>query len=235
MQSLWKHLSFPRLLRVLVSSTVAAMVVASSSGTVLAQSSTPESASCNVEQAASVAPIVYTIDSEQSTVSVAFTEELASADVPAIVATSHSLVGSVLFGADGSPLVCSNFALDLRTLVSGDDLAQLQIPATEAYPFATFVVTRIEGHDGPIAEDEPAKLDLTGDLTIRGLTKTMTWDVEIARGASILTGTATAIWATQDFGIGLSETPQGVVIPDELVVTIDVVAMVDATTGQPVG
>ena len=65
------------------------------------------------------------------------------------------MIGTILIAEDGTPLACSRIDIDLRTLVTDESRRDGQIQkamATDEFALATFIVTGIEGLDGPLEE-----------------------------------------------------------------------------------
>jgi polyisoprenoid-binding protein YceI len=177
------------------------------------------------------AALVYTVDGEQSLATYTVMEELASIGSNEVNGTTNAIIGSILFEEDGTPLACSNFAVDMRTMETDesrrDNYLRENTLESDTYPFATFVVASVEGVDGPLVEGEATTLQLTGDLTIHGVTKTVTWEAEVTREADTLTGTATYTFLIEDFGMEKPIVGPVVGIDDEVTLTIDIVANVE--------
>ena len=75
-------------------------------------------------------------------------------------------------------------------------------PSFDAYPLATFKATAIEGVSKPNAGGRELALKLSGDLTVRDITKPMTFDVKAQLTGDTLTGVGTSRFQLRDFGIG---------------------------------
>ena len=208
-----------------------ASLIAGAASGVSAQDASPSAADCNVEQAVADAALVYTVDGEQSLATYTVMEELASIGSNEVNGTTNAIIGSILFDEDGTPLACSNFAVDMRTMETDesrrDNYLRENTLESDTYPFATFVVSSVEGVDGPVLEGEATTLQLTGDLTIHGVTKTVTWEAEVTREADTLTGTATYTFLIEDFGMEKPIVGPVVGIDDEVTLTIDIVANVE--------
>ena len=102
----------------------------------------------------------------------------------------------------------------------------------EKFPTLTFKSTKVE----PVA---PGKLRMTGDLTIRGVTKPVVFDVEGPtqtikdnRGNQRVGASATATINRKDFGLTWNNVIEsgGVVVSDEVKIVLDV-----ALTQPPAG
>jgi polyisoprenoid-binding protein YceI len=102
--------------------------------------------------------------------------------------------------------------------------------ATDSFPEITYVSRKVER----IGAD---KLKITGDLTMRGVTKPVVLDAEIGGVVNTPRGRRTAFTATgsikrQDFGITLNRLMEGAqVVGDEIRVTIDFEAIAAGPTG----
>ncbi len=192
-----------------------------------AASSTP-TVGCNVEEAVAAAPGVYTVSSEESTASYVAQEELASVGANEVVGTTNAIIGSILFDDDGMPLECSNFAVDMRTLVTDesrrDNYLRSNTLESDAFPFATFVVASVEGIDGGLAEGEATTVQLLGDLTLHGVTQPVTWEAEFTRDGDALTGTATTTFVIEDYGMEKPIVGPVVAIGDEVVLNVEITA-----------
>jgi len=70
------------------------------------------------------------------------------------------------------------------------------------YPQATFVTTQIEGLPSTIQDGETYPLKISGDLTIREVTKPVTFDANVRLDQSRLSGQAGTTLLMSDFGFG---------------------------------
>ena len=174
----------------------------SASGT---PSGTPSAASCDTEAAIAAAPSSYAIVSEESAARYRAQEELASVGANEAVGQTSAIIGTILLGEDGTPLICSRFDVDLRTLQSDearrDNYLYNNTLQTETFPLATFVVASIEGLDEPLADGEAVTLTLLGDLTLHGVTLPATWDADVTLDGDTLTGTASTTFRMADYDI----------------------------------
>ena len=72
---------------------------------------------------------------------------------------------------------------------------------SSTYPTATFVTRRLEGlSDTPYAEGQELTFTIVGDLTIRDVTRKVTWDARGQIVGDTFTGTATTQFNMTDFG-----------------------------------
>jgi polyisoprenoid-binding protein YceI len=70
------------------------------------------------------------------------------------------------------------------------------------YPQATFVTTKIEGLPSAIQDGETYPLKISGNLTIRELTKPVTFDANVRLDQNRLSGQAGTTLLMSDFGFG---------------------------------
>lgn len=174
----------------------------SASGT---PSGTPSAASCDTEAAIAAAPSSYAIVSGESVARYRAQEELASVGANEAVGETDAIIGTILLDDNHTPLICSRFDVDLRTLKSDearrDNYLYKNTLETGTYPLATFIVASVEGLDGPLADGETVTLKLVGDLTLHGVTLPATWDAEVTRDGDTLTGTASTTFLMADYAI----------------------------------
>ncbi|MET0211698.1 MAG: YceI family protein [Vicinamibacterales bacterium] len=75
-------------------------------------------------------------------------------------------------------------------------------PSFDAYPVATFNATAIDGQTRDTPSGRELNLRLTGDLTVREITKPVTFDAKALLSGATLTGVSTTRVLLSDFGIG---------------------------------
>ncbi|WP_263419519.1 YceI family protein [Terriglobus albidus] len=104
-------------------------------------------------------------------VGVAFTNEA--------IGTTNLVSGTLIIKADGTVDPSSKITVDLRGLKSDQDqrdgFVQNRTLETAKYPTAEFVPTKVTGLDKLIPSAGQAGIALTGNLTIHGVTKEVTF------------------------------------------------------------
>ncbi len=70
------------------------------------------------------------------------------------------------------------------------------------YPQATFKPTKIDGLPAIVKPGDQLTLKVTGDLTVKQTTKSVTFDVTLTANQDKVTGTASTQIALSDFGVG---------------------------------
>ena len=108
-----------------------------------------------------------------------------------------------------APLGENTFTVRVNTLTSSqtkrdDYLRQIRDdgPSFDAHPLATFRATAIDGRSAVNASGRELNLTLSGDLTVREITKREVFDVKAQLTGDTLTGVATTRFLLSDFGIG---------------------------------
>jgi polyisoprenoid-binding protein YceI len=70
------------------------------------------------------------------------------------------------------------------------------------FPIALFNPTEIQGLPGSYQEGQPISFQVTGDLTVRGVSRPVTFDVTFVGEGNTMTGEATTMILMSDFGFG---------------------------------
>jgi polyisoprenoid-binding protein YceI len=144
---------------------------------------------------------------EQSEARYRVREQLANQSLPNdAVGTTRDINGVVVLTTDGRIVAEeSRFEVDLRTLRSDqsrrDNYIQRNTLETERYPTAVFVPREGSGLPWPLPASGEFTFQLSGDLTIHGVTKPVTWEVTAWREDGRLVGSATVQITFQDFGM----------------------------------
>jgi polyisoprenoid-binding protein YceI len=135
-------------------------------------------------------------------------EQLAGINFPNdAIGTSTALTGTILLKPDGSiDSSQSKLTFDLRTLKSDQDLRdgyiQKRTLETDKFPLAEFVPKRIQGLPSPIPTNGQAGIQLTGDMTIHGVTSELTWNGIATFGKDgAIAGRATTNFTFATFGL----------------------------------
>lgn len=174
---------------------------------------------------------VWTVGSaSKATVSVR--EQLVGRDAPndaVLVATGGT--GSFELNADGTFTPASKITFDLTTLTSDsgnrDNFVKGTTINTRQFPNGELVPAKATGLALPLPASGTFTFTLTGKMTIRGVTKDVTFDVQAKRDGADLRVTATAVpsWKFGDFGMSVPVLPLRVVsVVDELRIVVDLVA-----------
>ncbi len=121
---------------------------------------------------------------------------------------TQAVKGAIVLGSDGEVLADrSKITIDLATLRSDearrDNYVRQNTLATSRYPQAIFVPRRITGLPSPVPAEGEAAFQITGDMTVHGVTKSITWDVTAAFNRSLVDAHATTHFTFGDFGMAV--------------------------------
>lgn len=151
--------------------------------------------------------ITWTVDPE-SKATVRVREQLVRLPAPndAII-TITGATGSFTLNPNGTFASGSKVSVDMTTIQTDDRQRtdSIRRDPLEVTRFRTseLIPTKTSGLTLPLARSGDLSFQLTGDLTLHGVTKTVTFDVTATREGGKLTATATAnpSWKFGDFGM----------------------------------
>ena len=136
------------------------------------------------------------------------TEQLAGKDLPSdAVGETTSIEGELVITEQGEIVAeASHFTVDLATLKTDsgmrDNFIRRNTLETSQYPDATFVPAAVSGLPVPLPTSGDVTFQLTGDMTLHGVTKSITWDVTgTIQGGNALVGQAATSFTFADFGL----------------------------------
>ncbi len=145
------------------------------------------------------------------------------------VGVTQTLSGSV-FGDLSNPPVSSigPIQVDISKFTSDSNRRDNAIRGdwleSTRFPIATFVSTSIEGLPSSYAEGQDYALKVTGDLTVREVTRSVTFDVITRLNGDTLSGTANTTILLSDFSIGPISIAGILKTEDEAKITLEFVA-----------
>jgi polyisoprenoid-binding protein YceI len=222
-------------MRLLALSIVALVAAACGGATSVAIDPTAAPTTAAPTTAAPTATAASTLEwtvSDKSKARVTVREQLAAFSFPSdavLVATGAK--GSFQLNADGTFASGSQVSFDVSSLKSDESLrdsfVKQTVLNTRQFPTATFVPTATAGLTLPLLASGHLTFKLTGKLTIHGVTKDVTFDVDATRAGGALTATATLdpTFKFEDFGMPQPASPGRLVsVVDEIKLTIDLVA-----------
>jgi polyisoprenoid-binding protein YceI len=169
---------------------------------------------------------------DKSKATIRVREQLVGVSLPSdAVLTATGAKGSFELNPDGTFTSGSKITFDLTTLSSDerdrDNFIKNDTLQVRQFPLAEFVPTKTSGLTLPLAASGTFSFTLTGNMTIKGTTKEVTFDVAAKRDGADLTATATAnpSWKFGDFGMRAPSVPFRVLsVTDEIRASIDLVA-----------
>ena len=149
-------------------------------------------------------------------------EQLVGLDLPndAVGATSD-VTGSIAFDAKGNLVPASSrFVVNVATLESDkarrDGYVRGRILEAGEYPTVTLAPTSIKGLTLPLPTSGSRTFQVVGDLTVHGVTKPTTWQVEAAFNGGRVTGTATTTFPFSAFGLTQPRVPVVLSVADTI-------------------
>ena len=190
------------------SATSAVATVTSTTGvtpTPAATTTTP-SASPTAAATAQAGTLHFVIDSGSSAKYVV-REKLAALPVSSdAVGTTSSITGDIFLTPAGLATgQTSSFKVDLRTLKTDEALRDRFVGdmtlQTGRFPFAEFVVTGVTPFPANYVDGTEVSINITGNMTIHGVTKPLTFASKARRAGNALTGIADVDFKMGDFGI----------------------------------
>jgi polyisoprenoid-binding protein YceI len=184
----------------------------------------------------SVAGATWTVAATSKAV-VSVREQLVGVSLPSdavLIATGGA--GTFTVRSDGTFSSDSKITFDLTTLSSDsrdrDNFVKQDTLNTRQFPKAEFVPTKTSGLTLPLAPSGTFTFKLSGNLTIHGTTKEVTFDVVAKRNGADLTATATLAPTVkfEDFGMKPPSVPFRVVsVVDEIRLVVEIAATGSAT------
>lgn len=170
----------------------------------------PESAPANsgtITSPASGDIIRLEIVSDESEARYLVKEQLADRSLPNdAIGKTKAVSGQITLTPDGEIVSeQSKISVDLSTLQSDsgrrDGFVRMNLLRTNEHPMAEFVPKAVRGLTTPLPSSGPIELQLEGDLTVRGVTKPVTWDVTAEVNGQEVAGTAKTAVTFGDFNM----------------------------------
>jgi polyisoprenoid-binding protein YceI len=228
--------------RTLVPVATASFVLAACGGAAAPSTSAPTATATTAAATATPTPSTATTTATTGTWTVSNTskatvrvrEQLVGVNLPSdAVLVATGATGTFVLKDDGTFSSDAKISFDMTTLASDnrdrDNFIKGDTLQTRQFPKAEFVPTKTTGLTLPMPASGEFTFKLTGQMTIKGKTKDVTFDVQARRTGNELTATATAApaWKFADFGMTAPSVPFRVVsIVDEIRVVVDLVATV---------
>ncbi len=190
-----------------------------------------DTAATEPEPAAQVRTFV--VVPEQSSAQYGVEEEFFGREVPFVttVGSTSAITGVVQlsFSGDTVALESSEFTVDLRTLASDqarrDSRIRSQWLESDTYPYAVFTATEVVDFPAGAAFGQQASFKLNGEMTIREITRPMTFDVTATVDGNTLTGAATGSLLMRDFGFEPPDIAGMLRVADGVAVTVNFTAV----------
>jgi polyisoprenoid-binding protein YceI len=155
-------------------------------------------------------------------------EQLAGADLPNdAVGRTKDFTGTLVIKPDGSiGSAESKFVVSMGTLASDqsmrDNFVRGNVLQTNQYASAIFVPKQASGLPSPLPQSGSVSFKLTGDLTVRNVTKPITWDVTAQVQGNQVIGQATTTFKFGDFNLTQPRVGRVLSIEDNIKLELDV-------------
>jgi len=187
----------------------------------------PASTSVPDASAGSSGSVRYELVPEKSEARYRVREQLANVSLPNdAVGKTQQISGVIVLNPDGNvDSAQSKFTVDLSTLQSDrsqrDNFLRRNVLQTNQYPDAVFVPTGVTGLPDELPESGPVTFQVTGDLTVRDVTKPVTWDVTGTIEDGQATGTATTSFTFAEFNLTQPRVPVVLSVEDTIKLEVD--------------
>jgi len=161
-------------------------------------------------------------------------DEVLAGEPTRVVGTTPRLAGDVIINfSDPAASQIGQIAINVRTLRTDQEFrdqairGQILRSAQDEFEFVTFAPTAFSGLPStPVGVGETLNFEITGDLTVRGETRTVTFNAEVVvTSEDRITGFARTNILYPDFGITINAPPTVTDISDEVILEIDFVAL----------
>jgi DHA1 family bicyclomycin/chloramphenicol resistance-like MFS transporter len=168
------------------------------------------------------AQLRYRVVAEESEARYRIREQLAGFNLPNdAVGTTNVIEGSVVLDGQGRPLTDdSRLTVDLRKLQSDrdrrDNYVRRNTLETERYPLTVFVPTEIRGLQFPFPQSGSASFELIGDLTVRDVTRRVTWEATASFNGPDVSVQARTAFRFADFGLTIPRVSSVLSVEDNI-------------------
>lgn len=180
--------------------------------------------------------MTFVIDASQSVASFHL-DEVLRGEPTTVVGTTDQVAGQLLVVADdlGSSTI-SDVVINARTFSTDSEQRNRAIrgpvvldSASDEHELIVFTPTSISGlEDTEAVVGESYQFIVDGELTIKGVTAPATFDVTVDMiDESSIFGVATTQVLRSDFGIGIPSVPFVADVGDEVLLTLEIVALAD--------
>jgi polyisoprenoid-binding protein YceI len=177
-------------------------------------------------------PVKLTIDSANSQALFRAREQLANRSLPSdAVGTTKDVSGAIAVSADGVLPDSSSVTVKLDSLQSDsrqrDNFIKQNTLEVSRYPTAQFVPTAVHRLAWPLPASDSATFQIDGNLTVHGVTKPATWDMNGTFSPSDVTGSGTTTITLDEFGMQTPHVFAVLSIEDNITLELDFRAVRD--------
>lgn len=161
-------------------------------------------------------------------------EQLARLDVPIdAIGETTRVSGTIVFEDDGNVVSeQSKITVWLPGLRSDEDRrdrwARNELFNVSEYPNAEFTVSSISGLSWPLPDSGTQSFQLAGDLTVRDVSKPVSWDVTAEFSGGAVSGQAKTVVTFDQFELSKPTFAFIISVEDEIRLELDIVASIDS-------
>jgi polyisoprenoid-binding protein YceI len=196
-----------------------------------AESTPSADATAEMASAASSGPITFNIVPEESQVRFELDEDLRGERIT-VVGTTNQIAGQLRVDpAQPQDAQVGTIRINVRTLETDNEFrnrairGQILLSSQDEFEFTDFVPTAISGLPEQVTVGEPFTFQLTGDLSLRGITQSVTFDVTVtAVSESRLEGSAETTITRDMYELAIPSVPGVANVEEEVLIAIDFVA-----------
>ncbi len=179
-------------------------------------------------------PMTFSIDATQSEVSFTLEEDLRGVRTT-VVGTTTEVGGTINVDmANTSASTLGTIAVNARTIATDNDFRNRALrsdilkTAQDDYEFIIFEPTSLSNFSAEsVSVGDTLTFDITGDLTITGVTQTVTFNASVTVDSETqLSGSATANVLYADFGLVIPSVPSVANVTDDVDLAITFVATI---------
>lgn len=193
----------------------------------------PESATEEATQVAESAgeTVVFNIVPEESEVRFELDEDLMGTRTT-VVGRTNQVAGEIRVNFDDpAQTEVSTIIINVRTLVTNNEFrnrairGEILLSQRDEYEFGQFEPTEITGLPESVTIGEPISFQITGNLTLRGVSNPVTFDVTVTPVSETeLQGSASAVVDRTSYGMEIPRAPGVANVEEEVELYIDFVA-----------
>ena len=175
-------------------------------------------------------PILFQIVQSESEARFSI-DEVLRGNPKTVIGVTDQVAGEILFDpADPSSVQVGTILVNARTLVTDDDRRNRaignQVLDTGNFEFISFTPTEISGLPEAVSRGETVSFQITGDLTIRDVTREVTFEaVVIFVSEDRLEGSASTIVIKEEYGLTIPNVPFVADVSEEVGLAIDFTAV----------
>ena len=176
--------------------------------------------------------VVFRISQEESTARYII-DELLNGQPNTVVGETDQIAGDILvdFETPGNSQI-GTLRINVRTLETDSSMrdrttrTMILQSSQDAFEFSEFVPTAVTGFPDEMVMGEVMTLQITGDLTVRDVTSSVTFEAIVtAVSETRLEGSASGIVQRADYGLTIPNVPRVADVSEDVLLEIDFVAL----------